>query len=206
MRRILLTVLVLCLYIFSQAQYLSPSVISVQGEEGTSANYTLNSTVGQMGNGLGITGNYCISQGFNQPYGKFIIDTLPRYTIGEIVPQNAWFDGPTQFYVQIDTSNVVYSFTTNPTPLGDIRINSTNGKFYFLPDYTYRENFEVTFIAVSGTDTVKQTVPFLIMPSVPMEEEYFGVEAHKPLPEDASDDYVTITRYTENGSQSINGF
>ncbi len=200
MKRILISFILSCLVIISYSQSLSPAVNSSQGVTGTTTSFIFGSTVGQNVNGYGNTGSYNIVQGFNQPYGSFILDTLATYTIGNILPQNAWYDGPTQFYIRCDSSQVHYKIKATPDPTGTLKMDSIRGKFYFLPDAPFRDNFDVEFMAITPNDTIRQTVPILMMPSVPMEQEYFGVSTNKPLPEEDSNKYVTLTRFQESQS------
>lgn len=186
------------------AQTISPQVVGSAGSSAKVGNKYVSSTLGVPYRGTGFTDDFIITAGFNQPVGDFDLKKLPVYEIGEIPDQFAWFNQATMFYVTCSKHSIGnYSVIAQPQPAGELTINSNSGKFCYIADAAQQKEFSVVFSSIKGSDSVKQTVLFKMMPSVACENSYFGMPKNTTAPDGSSDDFLVISREEVHGEMNF---
>jgi|GEM_PF-933138 len=119
------------------------------------------------------------------------ITTIPVYTISAIPPITAWPGNPVVFKVTSEKlgAGATLTYTLNGLPLGAVTFDPASGLFSYTPDSADRRPFAITFIATLGSDTDAQTIQITPLPSLPPEQESFGLKPNPtklPDPEDKS--------------------
>lgn len=117
-----------------------------------------------------------------------IQDSLPVYEIGYIYDKNVdYTESGIGFYVKADSlhsPNVRYSMSVDSLPTGPIEFNANTGRFKYFPDAGDYRTFHVTFTATDGTDTLMETVKFVISPQVVPEQYSINNKGIFPYGED----------------------
>ena len=121
-----------------------------------------------------------------------ILDSLPHYEIEHIPDQTVrYFEDGIGFYVKADSlhsSQVIYSYEVDQTPIGPFEFNATTGRFKFYPDAADYMPFTVTFTASSGGSSLTQAVDFNILPEVVPEN--LAIQSLGEMP--SSQDYTIL--------------
>lgn len=139
-------------------------------------------------------------------FHNIIQDTLPAYEIGQIFDQTVRYtrDGH-GFYIKADSlhsNNVRYSYEVLDTQSrGPIEFFPETGRFKYYPLVTDFQSFYVKFSATNGTDTVRETVRFNLMPQVVPEVYAFLSGGQMP----DGGDYTVITSNILDTALLFNG-
>ena len=133
--------------------------------------------------------------------------TLNYYEIGHIPDQTVVSGGLLDFYVKCDSLHAVnktFLITQSLVPGGILYFKSYLQYFHFEPNVTDTVNFYVFFIAVNGTDTIKQKVLFKTYKPAYIDNYSFGVGNGQQIPDPNNKEYQIVT-ITNNQPELFNG-
>jgi hypothetical protein len=131
---------------------------------------------------------------------------LPDYNVGEVPPQQAWYDQTNQFLVRSDQlgDGATISVSASPVPLGPISFDPVSRRFMYAPHPRDKNSFDVQFTAVLGNSGVSQTVKFEPIPRLRPEQDVLGAVPRRPMPNPESKDYIVRGVVTNTAAESFN--